>query len=56
MKYTDSINPDNSYDATFSRYRDFDSTKDFSSVELGLSEEIINEIIEQIFNKAFVNW
>jgi hypothetical protein len=56
VKYTDSINPDNNFDSTFSRYRDFDSTKDFSSVEIGLSEEITDEIIEQIFNKAFVNW
>jgi hypothetical protein len=56
VKYTDSIDPDNSFDTSFSRFRDFDSTQDFSSVEGSLSEEILEEIIEQIFNKAFVNW
>ena len=56
VKYTNSIDPDSSFDSNFSRFRDFDSTKDFSTVEADLSEEIIEEIIEQIFNKAFINW
>jgi hypothetical protein len=56
VKYTDSINPDNNFDQSFSRYRDFDSTKSFDSEESELTDEIVNEIIEQIFNKAFVNW
>ena len=56
VKYTNSADPDDSFDASFSRYREFDSTTEFSSVEASLSEEIIDEIIEQIFNKAFVNW
>jgi len=56
VKYTNSANPDDSFDTSFSRYRDFDSTSDFSEVETALSEEIVEEIIELIFNKAFVNW
>jgi hypothetical protein len=56
VKYTNSINPDDSFDTSFSRYRDFDSTTDFSEVEAALSKEIVVEIIELIFNKAFVNW
>ncbi|MBN1949819.1 MAG: LptE family protein [Bacteroidales bacterium] len=56
VKYTSSVEPDKSFDTSFSRYREFDSTTDFSSVEASLTEEIIDEIIEQIFNKAFVNW
>ncbi len=56
VKFNNSIDPDDSFDTSFSRYRDFDSSQDFNSVAPGLSEEIIDEIIEQIFNKAFVNW
>ena len=56
VKYINSVNPDDNFDTSFSRYRDFESTQAFGSVEASLSEEIINEIIEQIFNKAFVNW
>ena len=56
VKYTNSIDTDSSFDSSFSRFRDFDSTQDFSSVEAALAEEIVEEIIDQIFNKAFVNW
>lgn len=56
VKYTNSKYPDDSFDSSFSRFRDFDSTEDFSSVQLDLTEEIIDEIIDQIYNKAFVNW
>jgi hypothetical protein len=56
VKYTNSLNPNDSFDTSFSRYREFSSTQDFNSVEATLSDEILDEIIEQIFNKAFVNW
>jgi hypothetical protein len=58
IKFTNSVNPDNNYDASFSQYRDFasDSENDFTSMEAGFVEEILNELVEQIYNKAFVNW
>lgn len=54
--YTDVKEPDNDFDKTVSGYREFESTTSFSSVEESLSEEIREEIIEQLFNAAFVNW
>lgn len=56
VKYTHSLDPDKSFESSFSRYRDFDSTTEFSSVEASLTDEILEEILEQIYNKAFVNW
>lgn len=56
VKFTNAKYPDDSFDTSFSRYRDFDANQDFSSVEAELSEEIVEEIIEQIYNRAFVNW
>jgi len=56
IKYSNSVNPDDNFDTSFSQYRDFSSNVDFKSVESTYTEEIINELIEQIFNKAFVNW
>jgi hypothetical protein len=56
IKYSNSVNPDDNFDTSFTRYRDIDSDVNFNSVEESNSEEIIDEIIEQIFNKAFINW
>ncbi len=56
VKYTNSVNPDLDFDESFSRYRDYSSTDNFDSIREKLTSEILNEIIEQVFNKAFVNW
>ena len=56
VKFTNSKYPDDSFDTSFSRYRDFESNQDFNSVEAELSEQIIEEILDLIYNKAFVNW
>jgi hypothetical protein len=49
---------DNEFDFehTFSRYRDYESSQNFSEIESLLIEEISTELIEDIFNKAIVNW
>ena len=56
VKFTNSVDTDLSFDQTFTRYEDYDSNLDLSAVEQDLSEKIIELIIEDIFNKAFVNW
>jgi hypothetical protein len=56
VKYTNTVDSDLSYDQTFTRYEDYDSSLDLSAVEQDLVEKIVELIIEDIFNKAFVNW
>jgi hypothetical protein len=56
VKFTNSVQPNYSYEQTFSRYEDYDSNSDLSSVEKDLTEKIIDLLVEDIFNKAFVNW
>ncbi len=56
VKFTNAIDPDLSYEQSFSRYEDYDSNLDLSAVEKDLSEKIVELLIEDIFNKAFVNW
>jgi len=56
VKYVNSFNADDSYEQTFTRYQDYDSSLDLSSVEATLVEEIVKMLIEDIFNRAFVNW
>ena len=56
VKFTNAIEPELSFEQTFSRYEDYDSSLDLSSVEKEFSDKIIEMIVEDIFNKAFVNW
>lgn len=56
VKFTNSIQPDNSYEKIFSRYEDYDSNLDLSRVEKELSDKIITQIVEDIYNEAFGKW
>jgi predicted porin len=56
VKFTNAVQPDLSYEQTFSRYEDYNSNFDLSTVEKELSAKIVDLLVEDIFNKAFVNW
>lgn len=56
VKFTNSVDPEFNFDQSFSRYEDYSANLDLSKVEKELSDKIIEMIIEDIFNQAFVNW
>lgn len=56
VKFTNVVQPEYSYEQSFSRYEDYSSNLDLSAVEVELTEKIIDLLVEDIFNKAFVNW
>lgn len=56
VRFTNSIDPEANFEQSFSRYRDYPASRDFSSVESSLVSEIVTELCEDIFNKAVVNW
>jgi hypothetical protein len=56
VKFTNSVDPDKSFEKSFSRYQDYKSTYDLGDVEDELVKIIIEMIVEDIFNGAFVNW
>ena len=56
VNYKNNLNKKLNFDSVFSRYRDFNTSENLSDVEDILIEEIIKEILQDIFNKAFVNW
>jgi hypothetical protein len=56
VKFTNAIDPDLSFEQSFSRYEDYSSDLDLSAVEKELSDKIIEMLVEDIFNQAFVNW
>lgn len=56
VSYINTLAEESNYDKTFSRYVDYDSSQDFNSIEESLNEQIIVQLIEDIFNEAFANW
>lgn len=56
INYTSKINPDDDWEQSFRRFADFDASRDLQSVEEQLINDIVRQLIDDIFNKAFVNW
>ena len=56
VKFTNYVDTKLSYETRFSRYEDYVSTSDLSSVEDQLIKDINAQLIDDIFNKALVNW
>jgi hypothetical protein len=56
VKFTNKKNDKQDFESIFSRYKDYNSQLDLSTVEKGLIDEINKELVEDIFNKAVVNW
>jgi hypothetical protein len=56
VKFTNAVDPDLNFEQTFSRYEDYNSNLDLSQVEKDLADKIVEMIVEDIFNQAFVNW
>ena len=56
VKLTCYIDTELNFEQSFSRYEDYSSTRDFEDAKTELTQGIQELLIEDIFNKAFVNW
>jgi hypothetical protein len=56
VNFTNRKEEKSSFKQSFTRFADFEATKLLQSEEARLIEEISNQIADDIFNKAFVNW
>jgi len=56
VKYTNALEPDLDFDSSFSRYEDYDASENLTNVEEKLIDLIVENLVEDIFNKAFVSW
>ena len=57
VDFTDRKHPDEDFSGkTFSAYADYDSTNSLDAVESGLCAEIIDKIVEDIFNATVAQW
>ncbi len=56
IKYSNSKDSEQNFEKSFSAFEDFESSQSLSDIEDGLVPEIIEKIIEDIFNATIANW
>lgn len=56
VRFTNTFDETKDFEQSFSRYVDYSSTQNFTSIESSLVSQINEALTEDIFNKAFVNW
>lgn len=56
MKFSNKTDTKQNWEQTFSRYQDYSSSFNLSTVQEGLIKDITDQLVQDIFNKAVVNW
>ena len=56
VKFINQIDPTKNFESKFTAYEDYSSDQGLDAVEGELVPLIIDKIIEDVFNKALVNW
>jgi len=56
IRFTNAKDEKQNYDKSFSAYADFPSERSLDSVQNALVEEIVQQLVENIFNASVANW
>ena len=56
VRYSNRVNPDEDFEQSFSAYREFDANQMLQDVQDELCEEIVEELVDQIYNATVANW
>lgn len=56
VTYTDKKNPKTCFTTSFTRYADFPSSQSITAVQNDLITQIDNQLVQDVFDKAFNNW
>lgn len=56
VKFTNTKETSKSFESNFTRYSDFESTINLSTIEGELIQKISEELVTDIFNRAVANW
>lgn len=56
VRFTNRYDENTNFEQTFSQYQDYPSNQDLNMVQDALLETIVNDLCQDIFNKAVVNW
>lgn len=56
VRFINTIDETKNFEQRFSHYEDYPSEQDLNSVQETLTPTIIDALVEDVFNKALVNW
>lgn len=56
VRFRNRFDEKSNFESSFSRYRDYSSSKSLSSAESELLPGMIEELVQDIYNKCVVNW
>jgi hypothetical protein len=56
VRYTNSFDSSKDWEMSFSRFEDYPNSQSFEEAQAAYTEDILKLLIEDIYNKAFVNW
>ncbi|MDR3127426.1 MAG: LPS assembly lipoprotein LptE [Tannerellaceae bacterium] len=56
IRFTNKKNPDKDFERNFSAYREFSATSMLTEVESQLCQEIVEEIVDAVFNATVADW
>ncbi len=56
ITFKNRLNEKANFSQTFTRFSDFDASQILDNVKAALIDDIGNQLADDIFNKAFVNW
>lgn len=56
VKYTNEKEPAKSFERTFSKFTDYDSSFDLLNLEAQLNRDLIEQLTQEIFNASLGNW
>ena len=56
VRFTSRLEPSKDFETRFTQYVDYSSTENFSTIKNTLIKKIVDDLTDNIFNKAMVNW
>ena len=56
LKFTNRKYPEEDFEKSFQAYSDYDSTNSLDAVESSLCEEIVDKLVEDMFNASVAQW
>ena len=56
VKFTNNKHHDDDFDKTFSANREYDSSQQLAAVQEELVQQMIDDIVDQVFNATVANW